>query len=233
MNTGDDNASMARQLLAGACRGVISTHSLEHRGYPFGSVVPYVLDRDGVPLLLLSHLSQHTKNLEADPHCGLTIMEEGSGDVQQLNRLSAVGRVSAVGPGGHSERYFNHFPQTRVYHEELGFNFYRLEPVRFHWNAGFATARWFDASRILRGNPFDAAAEQQIIGHMNTDHRTALRQYLSALTQGREDPVVEMVGIDGEGMNLRLDDRFCRIAFPREVANVEEARTVLVEMAAP
>ena len=45
---------------------VLSTHSLEHPGYPFGSVVPYVLDQEGLPLLLLSRLPQHTKNPDPD-----------------------------------------------------------------------------------------------------------------------------------------------------------------------
>lgn len=53
--------------------GVLSTHSQAHPGYPFGSVVPYCLDNVGFPLLLLSHLAQHTRNLMAEPRCALTL----------------------------------------------------------------------------------------------------------------------------------------------------------------
>jgi putative heme iron utilization protein len=138
MQNGDEQARAARQVLAGTFHGVLSTHSLEQAGYPFGSVVPYVLDQGGVPLLLLSHLSQHTKNLDADGRCGLTVVEEGTGDVQQRGRLSAVGDVTPCDPYGDSERYFRYFPHARMYFEQLRFRFYRFMPLRFHWNGGFA-----------------------------------------------------------------------------------------------
>lgn len=83
----------ARRLWAGSWSGVIGTHAADHPGYPFGSVVPFVLGEDGQPLLLLSPLSQHTRNIERDRRCSLTIAEAGTGDVQQLARLTAIGEV--------------------------------------------------------------------------------------------------------------------------------------------
>jgi hypothetical protein len=43
---GEDPARSARQVLAGTFHGVLSTHSLEHAGCPFGSVLPYVLNQN-------------------------------------------------------------------------------------------------------------------------------------------------------------------------------------------
>ena len=189
-------------------------------------------DRTGAPVMLLSHLSQHTKNLDADPRAGLTLLESGDGDVQQRPRLSALGDVSITETSADTERYFDYFPQTRVYHDELGFRFYRFQPTRFHWNGGFATARWFDPSRILHTAIFTTEVCNQILAHMNRDHADALRHYLRPVIGDDPDRPVVMVGIDGEGMDLRVDDRLYRIAFPRTVATPEEARTVLVEMAA-
>ncbi len=77
---------------------MLSTHSLEQAGYPFGSVVPYVLDQDGLPLLLLSQLSQHTNSLDADGRCGLAVVEVGDGDLQERDRLSTVGDVTPSHP---------------------------------------------------------------------------------------------------------------------------------------
>jgi putative heme iron utilization protein len=231
MNSGDEQAGRARQLLAGTFNGVFSTHSLEYPGYPFGSVVPYMLDREGLPLLLLSHLSQHTKNIDDDPRCGLTVIEAGDGDIQQRGRLSAVGDTRPVDAGADVERYFDYFPQSRMYHDELGFRFYRFRPERFHWNGGFATARWFSVGRIVRANPFDAAVEARIREHMNRDHRDALAGYLAAIGPVAQDDVV-MAGMDAEGLDLRAGERLYRLALPREVRTPEEARQVLVEMAA-
>jgi putative heme iron utilization protein len=182
--------------------------------------------------MLLSHLSQHTKNLDADPRCGLTLSESGGGDVQQRARLSAIGNVLSLESSADTASYFAYFPQTRVYHDELGFRFYRLQPLRFHWNGGFATARWFDPSRIVHEKPFSLEVTKQILGHMNRDHANALLHYVRPIVDRRPDGPATMVGIDAEGMDLRVSDHLYRVAFPRRVTSPEEARAVLVEMAA-
>ncbi len=233
MAPADDQARAARQLLAGAFHGVLSTQSAEHAGYPFGSVVPFVLDQQGMPLLLLSHLSQHTRNIDADARCGLTLLGSGEGDVQQRARLSAIGDVIAAADTADAERYFDYYPQAAGYYRELGFRFYRFEPIRFHWNAGFATARWFAAGRVLRANPLDCDTQARIIAHMNRDHRDALHRYLDAAAPRGTGVEVFMVGIDAAGIDLRIADRLYRVALPRDIASAEEARAVLVEMASP
>ena len=231
MNSGDDQAMRARQLLAGAFTAVLSTHSLEYPGHPFGSVVPFMLDREGLPLLLLSHLSQHTKNLDADRRCGFTVVEAGDGDVQQRGRLSAIGDTRRVTKGADVDRYFEYFPHSRMYYDTLGFRFYRFLPERFHWNGGFASARWFSVDRIVHTNPFGEAVEARIRDHMNSDHRDALAAYLTEFGPVAQDDVA-MVGIDALGLDLRIGERLIRLPLPREVETPEAVRDVLVEMAA-
>lgn len=230
MQSGDQQAGLARQLLAGVFHGVLSTHSVEHPGYPFGSVVPYALGRDGSPLLLLSHLSQHTKNVDTDRRCSLTILQTGDGDVQELARLNAIGETLPLPAVEDGERYFAYYPHARPYLDDLGFRFYRFQPLRFHWNGGFATARWYANERLVRTNPLDAKTEARIVAHMNSDHVDALRAYLAH--SGIDDTgVVAMVGIDAEGMDLRVAGQLKRIPLLRPIADADEARRVLVEMA--
>ncbi len=57
-------AKHARELLLKEYRGVLSTHSKSMPGFPFGSVVPYCLDEQGRPLILISRIAQHTHNLQ-------------------------------------------------------------------------------------------------------------------------------------------------------------------------
>ena len=225
-------AYAARQVLAGTFHGVLSTHSLEQAGYPVGSVVPYVLDQDGLPLLLLSHLSQHTKNLDADGRCGLTVVEVGDGDVQERGRLSAVGDVTPSGPDADVQCYFRYFPHARMYFEQLGFRFYRFTPLRFHWNGGFATARWFGLDRIVCANPLSRESQARIVVHMNQDHTDALRGYLAAADGTKDTDDVTMLGIDAEGIDLKVKDRLHRIPLACAIGSAAEAREVLVEMAA-
>jgi putative heme iron utilization protein len=192
--------------------------------------VPYVLDQEGLPLLLLSHLAQHTKNLDADGRCGLTVVETGAGDVQQRGRLSAVGDVTPLGPGADSERYFRYFPHARMYFEQLGFRFYRFTALRFHWNGGFATARWLGSDRIVCANPLSREEQARIIAHMNESHADPLRRYLTA-TDGI-NPIydVSMLGIDAEGIDLRVADELRRIPLPRRIGSYTEARRALDEV---
>lgn len=230
MTQRDDHARTARALLAGRLHGVLSTHSLEHEGYPFGTLVPYILGQDGQPLVLLSHLSQHTKNIDADPRCGLVVIEDGDGDVQQFGRLSAVGTLAPCDDPD-AERYFRYYPAARDYFEHLGFRFYAFAPLRFHWNGGFATARWFANDRLIRANPLTPEQQLRVITHMNSDHADALRAYLVDSIDLPESATALMVGVDADGIDLRVGDRLYRVGLPREIASPDEAREVLVEMA--
>ena len=183
-------------------------------------------------MLLLSHLSQHTKNLDVDGRCGLTVVEVGDGDVQELGRLSGVGDVSPSGPDADGECYFHYFPHARMYYEQLGFRFYCFTPLRFHWNGGFATARWFGIDRIVRANPLSSESQARIVAHMNRDHSDALRGYLVAADGITDTNGVTMLGIDAEGIDLKVKDRLRRIPLAGAIGSAAEAREVLVEMAA-
>lgn len=234
MMSADSNAAdQAYDLWARTRHGVLATQSLAHPGYPFGSVVPYALGSDGQPLFLLSHLSQHTQNLDQNPRCSLTVMEQGTGDVQQLARLTALGDVLSVVDPPDAARYFRFFPQARSYHDELGFRFYRFRVLRVHWNGGFATARWLGADRLVRANALDAPTEARIIDHMNQDHVPALHHYLRSvgIHAADREPPVEMLGIDGYGIDLRYAGQSIRVPLRRPIGSATEAREVLVEMA--
>ncbi len=228
-----DQLQAARRLLAGAFHGVLSTQSLECPGYPFGSVTPYALDYAGLPILLLSHLAQHSRNLAADPRCGLTLLADDGGDVQQRARLSAIGAMEPAEPAEVAARYLRYYPHARPYFEALGFRFWRFCPLRLHWNGGFATARWFDAGRIVRPNPFPPGQETALLDHLNRDHGATLRRHLAraGVATAADGPPVITVGIDAAGIDLRQADRLYRLRLAREIADPGMAREILSEMA--
>ena len=78
----------------------------------------------------------------------------------------------------------------------------------------------------MRANPLSRESQARIVAHMNQDHSDALRGYL-ATADG-----VTMLGIDAEGIDLKVKDRLCRIPLARAIGTEEEAREVLVEMTA-
>ena len=82
-SSSEDLLSTIDKLWCESFHGLLSTHSVKFTGYPFGSVVPICRDSKGNPLLMISHLAQHTRNIDADPHCSLTLMQADHTDVLQ------------------------------------------------------------------------------------------------------------------------------------------------------
>ena len=224
----------ARALLCAGKAGVLSTLSVEVEGYPFGSAVPYCLDRRGRPLVLISNIAQHTKNVVADPRVCLTVLA-GGGDVQASARLSVLARAASVEDGleDAAERYYRHFPTSRDYHQVHGFVFARIEPVRLRWIGGFGDIRWIEPEEFLVANPFTRGQESAIVRHMNDDHSEPMRGYCRTLAglPVAEGEDVAMAGIDAEGFDLLVEGRLVRLAFPEPVETPADARERLVALA--
>ncbi len=85
-------------------------------GFPFGSVVPYCLDEQGRPLILISRIAQHTHNLQKDPKCSLLVGEREADDVQAVGRLTYLAEAEqlhdAAAIEAAAERYYRYFPES-------------------------------------------------------------------------------------------------------------------------
>lgn len=81
-------AQDARRWLRAHRYGLLSTHSRAVEGYPFGSVVPYVLDHEACPVLLVSRLAEHTRNLAADAGRRKGSRRKGSGSRRKGSGLA-------------------------------------------------------------------------------------------------------------------------------------------------
>ncbi|MDX1696611.1 MAG: pyridoxamine 5'-phosphate oxidase family protein, partial [Ketobacteraceae bacterium] len=188
-NVEESNTDQARLVLSQHFYGVLSTLSVKFSGHPFGSVVPYCLDYQGRPLILISRLAQHTRNLQQDPRLSLLVLDRAppgtrggnGGNVQTDARLTLVGKAIRVTDPAQIEacaqRYYRHFPDTAGYHSELDFEFYSLVTDTLRFIPGFGQACWLSAERVLKANPFSPEEEHRIVDHMNDDHQDALLHY--------------------------------------------------------
>jgi putative heme iron utilization protein len=220
----------ARQFLRAHHSGVLSTLSASLSGYPFGSIVPFVLDADCRPVILISALAEHTKNVAADPRTSLIIhgYEE---DVQAGPRLTLVGDAARIAEDpAVQNRYLRYFPAALDLLALADFSFWSIEPKRLLFIRGFGRIHWIDRDAFRPPENRLAAAEEEIIAHMNADHRAALAHYCrhAHRTTPRE---VTMVGIDCDGFDVRADGRLLRIAFGEPVTNPGKARAALAAMA--
>lgn len=221
----------ARELLRKEYRGLLSTHSQAVAGFPFGSVVPYCLDGDGLPLILISRIAQHTRNLQADPRCSLLVGERGADDVQAAGRLTLLAQarplsedeVLQAAPG-----YYRCFPESSNYHRVHDFDFWRLEPVRWRYIGGFGAIHWLD--QVAQANPFTAELLAQMLAHMNDEHADAIAHYVGLAGLPR-DGVAQMVGIDAEGFQLRIGRALHWLPFAEPCTSAEAVRAALVQLA--
>jgi heme iron utilization protein len=144
----------ARALLAAESVGVLSTISVHRAGFPYGSVTPYTLSAAGAPVLLLSRLAAHTKNLLADPRAGLFIGDRSAAEDPQAGaRISLLGRMGPVPVGDEADagaRYLAAWPRAADYLALGDFSFWRLEIEEARLIAGFGEIRWLDGAALRR-----------------------------------------------------------------------------------
>ncbi|RJG11827.1 HugZ family protein [Pseudomonas cavernicola] len=222
----------ARELLLKEYRGVLSTQSKAMPGYPFGSVVPYCLDEQGQPLILISRIAQHTHNLQLEPKCSLLVGERGAEDVQAVGRLTLLAQARQltddVAIAAAAERYYRYFPNSQGYHQAHDFDFWVLEPVRARYIGGFGAIHWINS--VTLANPFAGATELSMVEHMNSDHANAIAHYVELAGLPRE-PAAQLAGIDSEGFHLRIGQALYWLAFPEVCGNPGAVRQALVALA--
>lgn len=222
----------ARELLHSRSFGVLSTISVKLEGFPFGSVVPYCLDRTGAPVILISTIAQHTKNIVADSRCSITILKE-SDDVQSNGRLCLVGNMVPLdlNETATPEKYYRYFPKSRDYHQSHDFSFYRMTLVSVRFIGGFGRIHWIEPQDFHWDNPFHGKGEDYIINHMNEDHQKDLEVYCQHYQQiDTSEKEVRMVGIDQQGFDVFVEDRQVRFTFDEPVTDAKQAREKLVAM---
>lgn len=216
-------AREARCLLRAGRYAVLSTLSQALPGYPFGSVVPYVLDAQAYPIVLASRLAEHTCNIGADPRVSLIVLAAG-GKVQENARVTYLGRALPLdSPGVVESRYLRFFPAAREYCSQLDFDFFRIEPVSLRVIAGFAKAHWVSREAYAPPAGDLAAREEAIVAQLNSLPAQALRALCGG--HGMNPQRVEIIGIDCDGFDARADGDILRFDFDRCIPGADEACT--------
>jgi putative heme iron utilization protein len=226
-----DNALTARRLLNHQSFGILSTHSIDVPGYPFGSIAPYTLNYDGEPIILISTIAQHTRNIKENNKVSLTVFDPHADDPQAASRLTWIGDAESIDPSDADsrDRYVRYFPSAESYFQTHDFSFYRISLRRARFIGGFGEIYWIEPDALLARNPF-RETEKGIVDHMNQDHQKALIHYCKVL-KNVEAGVVTMTGIDSEGFDMLAGKRKLRIDFDSPISTPEDARKILVRLA--
>jgi heme iron utilization protein len=227
-------ATLARSLARSRTRAAFAT-SLG--GAPYASLVLLAVDLDASPLLLLSDLAQHSRNIAFDPRVSLLLdATEGHPDPLTGPRLTLLGRAQPTDDRRCLARFIAHHPASAGYAGFGDFHLYRVEVERGHLVAGFGRIDWIDGGDFLFAGDVGmlAAAEPEILKHMNEDHGDAVAGYASRLL-GRTGSGWRMTGIDPEGIDLRCGGETARLDFAAPISvpvlTPEAARGALVQLA--
>ena len=225
-------AQKIRWLMRGARSATLSTVTTDT--WPYGSMVTVAINQDASPLLLMSTLSDHTRNLDNNDRGALLFSApDRYRNPQRIARATVMGRIRKTKKTHHAARFHTMHPEAKAYSSFGDFDFYRMNIERVHWIGGFAQAHWL-RGKFVKVKPETAqelkAAESSICQHMNKDHGEALDLYAQQLLK-RRGTGWRMVGIDSDGADLERDGWFARLNFLNPINGPLEARSILVKLA--
>ncbi|MDN4987243.1 pyridoxamine 5'-phosphate oxidase family protein [Bradyrhizobium arachidis] len=224
---------LAKSLLRRSRQGALAT-LMPDRGDPYCSLVNLASHPDGSPILLISRLAVHTKNILSDDRVSLMLDERVTGDPLEGARIMLSGRAEQA--KGEDDllrrRYLNAHPSAEAFVSFKDFSFFRIRPTGTHLVAGFGRIVDLKPEQFLTdlaGADDLLAAEEGAVEHMNADHRDALGLYATKLL-GAAAGDWRCTGCDPEGLDMQDGQTALRLDFPERVTNGTALRKMLVRL---
>lgn len=218
------NPVMAARGIIGAARAA-SLASCGPDGAPFASLVTFATLPDLSPVLWLSDLAVHSRNLAADPRAALLFVAPGGegGDPLAGARVTLSGHIEATDDPTVRRRLvaLNGESATPSFAD---FRAYRMHVASAHLVAGFGRIVTLgpellidlsEAADLLSG-------EAMIVDHMNEDHGEAISLYATVLL-GLAAADWRLSACDPEGIDLVSAKGRARLPFPTRATSVAEA----------
>ncbi len=224
----------ARSLMARAERAIIGTVSPD--GFPFASLVEIAPLENGDALLLMSDLSQHSKNLKLEPKASLLLTDDANSSLAfATGRATLSGVVEFTDQAKHLEHWKILHPKSMLggFHD---FKLYTFTTARAYVVAGFGRVGSVTLDKYREASPDLLATNLRgMVEHMNTDHRQNLLDYSHALLEQTWTEKAVLLGMDRYGMDLHLSGKehaeVKRYVFPNVLENGAGVRKLLVDMA--
>ncbi len=228
-------AYLANSLLRRRRQGALATLTAGS-GDPYCSLVNVASHADGSPILLISQLAVHTRNILADGRVSLMLDERTAGDPLEGARIMLAGQAEEANSGDIEilrRRYLNAHPSAEAFADFKDFSFFRIRPAGVHLVAGFGRIVDLKPEQFLT-DISDAASlietEQEAIDHMNADHREAMNLYATRLL-GADPADWRCTGFDPDGIDMAADGKTVRLDFPRRIVTPSALRQMLKQLA--
>jgi putative heme iron utilization protein len=236
----------ARTLSAAEeARTLVSTHhvaslaTLTEDGYPWASMVTYGAMGDGSPVLYVSTLAEHGRNLARDARASLVVASDArGGDPLDCGRVTLTGRVWRAEGEGASEARDAHLaalPAAALYAGFGDFAFWVLCVERVRWVGGYGRMDSTDAAAYVAASPDPVApGAGHAIAHLNEDHGDALLLMAQRLGGYPDATSARCVRVDRYGVDLQLETPRggapTRVGFAEPITGSDGLRAATVEL---
>lgn len=250
---------ISRQLMRSSTKGYLSTEfckknkekvKITHlkKPIPFSSFIMTAFDYDGTPLLLLSELSEHTKNIKDNNIASLMFYEEIKNesffptfnykkirfrcsyeDPMSRPRLTLLGKLELSSSISHKNRFINRHPASKLYANFADMKMYRFNIIKGHLTGGFAMVKWFEKDDLIY--KITTGFEENEFGvmqHMNEEHQMSINLYANKLLNEKKKKNWRITGIDPEGFDIRNGKNFNRLIFQKSLKDSKQLRKEFV-----
>lgn len=230
-------AEEARTLAGSTNIGTLA--SLTTDGDPWASFITYGL-LGGSPVLCVSHMAEHGRNLAGDPRASIAIVTpDAEADPLASARITLAGRVER--PSGDEfeaarEAHLAGVPAAKYYVDFSDFSLWVLRVQRVRWVGGYgrmdsATADAYNAAAPDPVTPVAADA----ITHLNDDHGDSLIAMAQSLGGFPDTADATCTGADRYGLDLRVSTprgiAYTRVGYAAPIKSIGELRSATVELA--
>jgi putative heme iron utilization protein len=208
-------------LLHSVSHGALATHSERVAGYPYATVLPFVLNEQHHPVFLISSLAEHTKNLLRNPRASLVIFDESCADVLSGARVSLLGDVLPFDADKRFVARYRRYQSDAERYLALGdFAFFRFETKQARAIAGFGAMGWIEPERLSRIASLSLDEEEEALRHVlrspADDYRLlGLDRYGADLSRAGVRERHKFNGAPLKGESLRRALELLSLAIPR------------------
>ncbi|CPR05296.1 heme iron utilization protein [Mycobacterium bohemicum DSM 44277] len=238
--TNDARPSAAEQARTiAAATNAATLASLTADGDPWASFVAYGL-LGGMPVLCVSDLAEHGRNLAADPRASLSIVAATT-DVDPLagSRITLAGKVvrpSDADRDAARAAYLSAVPAARFYLDFSDFTLWLLRVERVRWVGGYGRMDSATGEQYASAEPDPVApAAAGAVAHLNADHADALAAMARAFGGYPDADTAACTGVDRYGLDLRVHTprgvAYTRVGFPERLASADQLRSATAELA--
>ena len=230
-------AEEARTLAAATNAATLATLTAD--GDPWASLVAYGL-LGGTPVLCVSNLAEHGRNLARDPRASLSIVAATS-DTDPLagHRITLAGVVTRP-PDAERDAvraaYLNAVPAARFYLDFSDFTLWVLDVQRVRWVGGYGRMDSATGEQYAAASPDPVApASTRALAHLNADHADALAAMAREFGGYPDTDTAVCTGIDRYGLDLRVHTArgvaYTRVGFPERLDSADQLRSATAKLA--